>query len=138
MPPLYSTLTLIAELGVSAIVYFAVYQGFQKGKFPTKLVAFALLYEVIFNISYMVSRVPSHVRAAAVEKPWITGLAIVHGVLSLLMFIFLIVFFVLAWKNYRRGINFFKNHSVSTYVFLALWTCSVLSGILFYFVEYIL
>lgn len=132
--PLYSTVTLLAEIGISAIIFYTFYRSYKFNKFPTKLAAFALLYEIIFNISYMATRLPNHTEKK--EIPWHVGLAIFHGTLSLIMFVALIVFFLLAWMNYRKGINYFKTHKYSTSIFLFLWTTSVLSGILFYFVEY--
>src|SRR6185436_7876907 len=94
--PLYSSITLLAELGISAIIYYTLYKGYTHNKFPTFLAGFALLYETIFNISYMVSRVPAHAKALHVDYPIIIALAIVHGVLSLIMFIALIIFFIIA------------------------------------------
>ena len=86
----------------------------------------------------MALQVPKHAKVAKVESPFIIGLAIVHGILSLLMFIALIVFFVFAWRKYRKNENYFKNHKYLTYTFLFFWTFSIVSGVLFYFVEYII
>lgn len=135
--PLYSTVTLIAELFVSASIYFVIFQGYKHNIFWTKLAAFALLYEIIFNISYMAFQAPHHVKAARVESPFVVGLAIVHGTLSLLMFLALIVFFIFAWRTYRKSNNYFKTHKTLTWTFLFFWTFSIVSGVLFYFVEYI-
>lgn len=135
--PLYSTITLVAELGISAIIYYSIYKGYRHNKFPSLLAGFALLYEAVFNISYMVSQAPHHAKALRVESPFVVGLAITHGVLSLLMFIALIVFFIFAWTRYRKGVNYFQNHKVLTWIFLFFWTFSIVSGVLFYFVEYV-
>lgn len=135
--PLYSTFALFAELIISGIIYYAIYNGFKHGKFPSKLAAFTLLYEAIFNITYMFSRVPAHAKVARLESPFVIVLAIVHGVLSLIMFIALIVFFIIAWRNYKKGTNYFKDHKIFTYIFLFFWTFSIVSGILFYLVEYV-
>lgn len=135
--PLYSTITLFTELIVSAIIYYTLYQGYKHNKFPTKLAAAALLYEILFNISYMASQVPKHEKAARVESLPVILLAIVHGVLSLVMFVTLVIFFILAWRGYRKGHNYFHQHKVFTFLFLGFWTFSILSGILFYFVEYV-
>lgn len=135
--PISSTITLLAELVISTIVYFTLYSGYKRNKFPTLLAGFALLYEAIFNITYMVSRVPSQTHAAHVESPFIIALAIVHGILSLLMFIALIVFFIFAWTRYRKGVNYFQDHKILTWVFLFFWTFSIVSGVFFYLVEYV-
>lgn len=135
--PLYSTITLIAELFVSAAIYYSLYQGYKHNRFPVKLAAAALIYEIIFNISYMAMQVPQHAKATGVESPFVIGLAIVHGVLSLIMFITLVIFFILAFEHYRKGVNYFKRHKIFTIIFTCFWTFSIVSGILFYFVEYI-
>lgn len=135
--PLYSTITLIAELIISTVIYYTLYQGYKYNKFPTKLAAFALLYEIIFNISYMASRVPSQQHAAKVASPFLIGLAIIHGILSLVMFIALVIFFIFAWRAYRKGNNFFASHKILTWLFLIFWTFSIVSGVLFYIVEYV-
>lgn len=135
--PLYSSITLFAELIISAIIYYSIYQGFKNNKFPQKLAGFALAYELIFNITYMAGRVPSHVKVAKIESPFIIALAAVHGILSLIMFIALIIFFILAWKHYKKGENYFSEHKNLTYTFLFFWTFSIVSGVLFYLVEYV-
>ena len=137
MAPFFSTFTLCTELVISAIIYFTIYQGYRHNKFFTKLAGFALLYETVFNITYMASRVPAHANAARVESPFVVGLAIVHGILSLLMFLLLIVFFIFAWRRYRKGENYFKNHKILTGIFLFFWTFSIVSGVTFYLVEYV-
>src|SRR5574338_34158 len=104
--PLYSTVTLIAELFVSSAIYYTFYSGYKKDKLPEKLAIGAIAYEILFNVSYMVYRVPTH----HPDKPDSAGdiaLAAFHGILSLIMFISLIVFFVVAIKKYRQGINYF-------------------------------
>lgn len=133
--PLYSTVSLVAELFVSAAIVTAIVQAYRKNVFRKRLVALTLSYEVLFNISYMVYRVLTHAPDKA-ESKFDIGLAIFHGTLSLLMFIALIAFMAVAWKRYAKGVNFFKAHRIMTGVFLTLWTLSVLSGVLFYFVEY--
>lgn len=136
--PLYSTITLIAEVIISAIIYYTLYSGYLHSKFPRKLAFFALFYEAVFNITYMVSRVPAHTKAARVESPFVIALAAIHGILSLIMFIALIVFFLVAAKNYKREKNYFKEHKKLTFTFLFFWTFSIVSGVLFYFVEYVI
>lgn len=134
--PLFSTVTLFTELLVSAAVYYTIYKGYRHSKFPTKISLAALAYETVFNISYMFSRVPSHAKAAKTTPPLLILLAIIHGILSLIMFVALIVFFVLAYKNYKKERNYFFEHKKITYAFLFFWTFSIVSGILFYFLEY--
>ena len=135
--PLLSTLTLIAELFVSAIIYYSFYKGYKHGKFPVRLAGAAVLYEIIFNISYMASRMGSQTQSKLLP-PFVVVFAIVHGTLSLIMFLALVVYFTLAWRRYRRGINYFHTHKAPTTVFLFFWTVSILSGIAFYLMDYVL
>lgn len=135
--PLYSTITFFAEIIISSIIYFVIYKGYRNNKFYTKLASFTLLYEILFNISYMVSRVPSQTKATKGEPAYLIGLAITHGVLSLVMFVALIIFFIIAWKKYKKGVNYFNEHKILTFTFLVFWTFSVVSGLLFYFLEYV-
>ena len=134
--PLYSTVTLFAEIIISTIIYYTLYQGYKYNRFPAKLAGFALAYEILFNISYMASQVPEHAKAARVESAFVITLAILHGVLSLIMFIALLIFFFLAWRNYKKEINYFKSHTILTTLFLIFWTFSIVSGVFFYIVEY--
>jgi hypothetical protein len=53
-----------------------------------------------------------------------------------LMLLSLIVFFILAIRNYRRNVNYFLVHKRATFVFLFFWSLSVVSGVVLYFVEY--
>ena len=105
MAPLSSTITLCAEIIVSAIVLYSIYGG-DENNFPRLLLCPALLY-VVFNVSYMVSRVGVQTNGQSMTPVGLT-LAIVHGTLSLVMFVALILFFALAWINYRKGMNYFN------------------------------
>lgn len=134
--PLLSTITLFTELIVSSAVYYTIFKGYKHNKFPTKIAFAALLYETVFNITYMFSRVPSHAKAAHATPLFLIILAVVHGVLSLIMFVALVLFFILAWKNYKKEKNYFLEHKKITFTFLFFWTFSIVSGILFYILEY--
>jgi ABC-type phosphate/phosphonate transport system permease subunit len=132
--PIYSTVTLVAEIFVSSAIFYSFYQGYKNNKFPEKLAIAALTYEILFNISYMAYRLPSHEDVP--RATWRTILGAFHGTLSLIMFISLIAFFALAIKNYRKDTNYFKEHKRLTFTFLCFWTLSILTGMTFYFVEY--
>ncbi len=134
--PLFSTITLFTELIVTFIVFYTIFKGYRHNKFPTVPAFFALAYETFFNISYMFSRVPAHAKAAKATSPLLIILAIVHGVLSLIMFVALIVFFILAWRSYKKEKNYFLEHKRITFTFLFFWTFSIVSGVLFYLLEY--
>lgn len=133
--PLLSTISLITELLITVSIFYIFYKGYFQGKFLTKLAIVTILYELIFNISYMASRTP-HVTSNQTSAT--TPFAIFHGVLSLTMFVCLIIFLIVAWSNYTKNENFFKNHTVITLLFLFFWSVSVTSGIMFYIMKYLL
>ncbi|HTM68281.1 MAG TPA: hypothetical protein VL426_03180 [Candidatus Binatia bacterium] len=133
--PIYSTVSLVTELFVSAGIVTAIVQAYRKNVFRKRLVLLTLAYETLFNVSYMIYRVLTHEEEPHESKIDV-GLAIFHGTLSLAMFIALIVFMIIAWKRYAKGVNFFRAHRILTGMFLFLWALSILSGIAFYFVEY--
>ncbi len=132
--PLYSTFALLAELLVSLAIFYTFFQGYRRNKLPEKVAIGALVYEILFDISYMVYRLPA--RESGANKSLLTGLGIFHGTLSLLMLLSLIAFFMLAIKNYRRNVNYFLIHKHPMIVFLFFWSLSVISGAVLYFVEY--
>lgn len=138
--PLWSIVTLLTELAVSTFVYFILYDAYVTGRFRRHLALAVLAYEVIFNISYMLSRllVGTHEGATQVYTPYETGLAIFHGTFSLIMFLALIAFFMTAMRCYVRGENYFRTHKGLTITFSVAWAVSVLSGILFFVQLYLL
>jgi len=86
----------------------------------------------------MVYRCISHAASGVSDSTCGIGLAIFHGTLSLIMFIGLLIFMFLAWREYENGKNYFKEHHIFTLIFLVLWFLAVISGVVFYVVEYLL
>ncbi len=135
--PWFSTFTLFTELIVTASVLYVFYTAYKRNVFPYTLVAITLGYEILFNISYMASRALGGKNPSKLSGSHIIGLAIFHGTFSLLMFIALLVFMSLAWKNYKKGINYFQLHKNFTIVFIALWLIAIASGFGFYYTAYL-
>ena len=133
--PFYSTFALFTEIIITIAVLYIFYSGYKHNKFPYKLAVFAITYEILFNISYMLYRTFVHT-IEDIHSTFEIGLAIFHGAIALMMFIALVVFLIFAYKAYRRHINYFSHHKTLTIIFLIFWLISVLSGILFYFVAY--
>ena len=129
--PLYSTFALCTEIIITSLIFYVFYQGYVHNIFRKRVVVFALAYEVLFNISYMARRSPGVVSATSTIKI----LGAVHGILSLIMFITLIVFLVSAWKGYAKG-NYFKKHRWMTFFFLLFWSFAIISGISLYLLAY--
>ena len=135
--PVWSIVTLVTELFVTASVYFIIWKAYSAGIF-LRFFAFAVLaYEVLFNISYMLSRELGE-KGNVVYSPYETGLAIFHGTFSLVMFLALVLFFLKAARVYARGENYFLRHSRLTSFFIVAWGVSILSGIAFFISLYIL
>jgi hypothetical protein len=132
--PVYSTVALLAEILVSAAVFYVFYQGYKRNKLPEKVAIGAVLYEVVFDVSYMIYRLPARENGA--HKSLVTGLGIAHGTLSLLLLISLVVFIAPTVKSYRRNVNYFLVHKRLAFVFLLCWTLSAISGGVLYFIEY--
>lgn len=136
--PTWSIVTLVTEFGVTAAVFFVIWKAYTAGRFIRPLAFGVLAYEVIFNISYMLSRSLQHAsEEAGTEKPGEIALAIFHGTFSLAMFVALIIFFFVAASRYARGENYFLVHRRLTVVFLWAWTVSVLSGASFFVLLYL-
>ena len=130
-----STLTLAMEILIGVVIFYVIYRGYKENNFPEKLAMFAVAYEIVFNVGYMVYR--------AVWKPQIFGLtqalkitAALHGILSLIMLIAVVVFFLLARKNYRKDINYFRKYKITTFLFISFWLISLFSGGYLYFKIY--
>ena len=129
--PVWSIVTLCTELLVTASVYFIIWKGYRSGVFLRTFAFAVLAYEVLFNISYMLSRELGSA-GAAVYSPYETGLAIFHGTFSLVMFVALVAFFLTAARAYARGGNYFASHPRLTLTFVIAWGISILSGITFF------
>ena len=135
--PWFSTFTLFTELAVTALILYVFYSAYYRNRFPFSVAAIALGYETLFNISYMTYRAFTHVEASNhTDSPFHIAVAIFHGTFSLLMFILLVIFMILAWKKYREGVNYFQLHKKLTIAFLIAWFVAIASGFLFYYEAY--
>ena len=134
--PIWSIVTLLTELIVTASVYFIIWKAYTTGIF-LRYFAFAVLgYEALFNITYMSTRAASG-QGNTVYSPYETMLAIFHGTFSLLMFAALVAFFMLATYVYARGENYFLDHKRITFSFIIAWGISILSGLVFFISLYV-
>lgn len=137
-PPLFSTFTLFTEILITCSILYIFYKGYKHNVFHSKLVFFTLAYETLFNISYMSYRALTHEANVGPHQHTAFHIAVAafHGIFSILMFVLLIVFFVVAWRKYKKGINFFKEHKMLTYAFIVLWMIAIFSGLFFYYLAY--
>ncbi|HQT83200.1 MAG TPA: hypothetical protein PLW99_03565 [Candidatus Paceibacterota bacterium] len=133
--PLWSIVTLGTELLVTASVYFIIWRAYRTGAFLRTFAFVVLGYEVLFNISYMLSREAAG-QSSVVYSPYETGLAIFHGTFSLVMFVALVAFFIASARAYARGENYFRDRPRLTLAFSLAWGVSILSGIAFFVALY--
>ena len=134
-PPAFSIFAALSELIITAIVYYTIISHRQGRPFRFKLLGFAILYEALVNVSYMVTRFvgsESPVHFSSQMKLFAT----IHGIFSMLVFIWLIILFFLASSSAKLEQNFFGDHKFSTYLFLILWGFSVASGELMFALIY--
>jgi len=135
--PWYSIFTLFTETVITVGIFYAFYIAYTQNRFLKKLVGFILAYEILFNISYMASRLMTHIDPEDhVDSPFHVAIAIFHGTFALLMFISLLVFMYFAWKGYERGENFFLVHKKLFWTFIVAWMIAILSGYTFFYEAY--
>lgn len=134
--PLFSTLSAVTELFVTAGVYWFIFQAMRHDRFHQGLITFALTYEVLVNIAYMTFRLLVPAEGSDVSGG-MAALYAFHGILSLVMFISLVAFVVTALRLRRYGHNLFRARPVLTWSFMVLWAVSVLSGELIYVLTYL-
>jgi hypothetical protein len=133
--PLQSNITLVAELFIAVVIFSIIYRAYFGNVFMKKLALFAIVYETIFNIGYMVLR--SVTKAQYVFSPSMKVVGALHGILSLVILIAVIILFVKASRADKRGENYFKMHPVVTILFSLGWIVSLLSGVWLYWAAYI-
>lgn len=133
--PFISTFTLFTELIVTASVLYIFISGYKHNTFHPKLLLATLLYETFVNINYMAHRV-ADTKSNKILPIWYKAFGAFHGIFSLLMFITLVIFFILAWLNFRKNINYFRKHALFSKIFITGWLISIISGVIFYFVSY--
>lgn len=132
--PFFSIFALVAEFCVTGIIFYVIWTAISNVRFNRKLAFGVLAYELVFNISYMVMKSlgDGGNTSETVKSGTDIALAIFHGTFSLVMFISLVIFFVVASRHYAKGENFFVHHHRLTSVFLYAWGISVFSGALFF------
>jgi predicted membrane protein len=128
--PVASTITLVMELFIGSLIFSIIYDGYVKNIFSKNLAIFAIGYEIVFNVGYMIYRTifPSTSQLTVALKI----VAASHGVLSLIMLFVIVGFFLRAKKEYSQNINSFAVHKFQTILFSVFWMASLISGIFLY------
>jgi len=133
--PLFSTFSAIAEIFVTAAVFYVVLNNFQGKGFAWRLAAVVVVFEFSVNMLYMISRLRAEAASGEATGP-MALFAAGHGLLSLIVFIALVVFVFQAYQAWRRGAFYFRDHPTLTYVFLFFWGVSVTTGEVLYVIRY--
>ena len=135
--PIFSTFSAIAEIFVTAGVFYIVLQNYRQKGFAWKLAAVVIAFEFSVNMMYMIFRMretsAQHESVASPLAPFMAA----HGILSLLVFVMLVVFAYLAYVASKRGRHFFFDNKAVTWMFLGLWMVSVGSGEALYAISYL-
>lgn len=119
---------------MTAAVFVVVFSSFTGKGFFLKLAIGVAIFEFCVNMLYMVSRMDHHATAPELSVA-MKVFAAVHGSLSLLVFVAFVVLTFLAYGEAKRGLHFFRAHKVVTWTFVTLWTASVVSGEVLYFLK---
>ena len=131
----FSTFSAISELFVTAAVFYVIFTNLKGRNFPWKLAVGVILFEFSVNMLYMIFRMQQQGTTGDSSSAFV-AFAAGHGFLSLLVFILFAVFCFLAYSGFKKGSFFFKENKTLTYVFISLWTISVVSGEVLYFINY--
>lgn len=133
-PFYFSTFAAFSELVVTAIVLQVIISNMRGEPLRWKLLFGTLAYELLVNITYMVERTV----VVTTNHPdplgnWVGILGAVHGILSLIMFVGLVVISMMAFRASRKNVAFFQNYKGLTLFFVVFWLISIISGEVLYF-----
>ena len=138
IPP-FSIFSAVSELFVTAGVLFGVYRNWTRRPFPFSLFLAVSLFEALVNVMYMANRSAAAAAPGAAEV-LSTALKIgfaAHGMLSLFAYVVFVVLGVLAYQEQRAGRWYFRDHPVLMWSFLVVWTISIGSGEVIFWLRYL-
>ena len=132
--PTFSTFSAISEIFVTTAVFYVVFKNLKGQGFAWKAALGVIVFEFSVNMLYMIFRMQQ--QSVSESSPTMVAFAAGHGFLSLLVFVLFVVFCFLAYSGFKKGKYFFRDNRALTYAFVALWTISVVSGEVLYFINY--
>jgi hypothetical protein len=109
IPP-FSIFSAASEPLVTLAVFYVVWRAYARGELRVALLAIVLGFEVLVNVAYMAFRIAVPTRTSLDGPAWLGPFAAGHGLLSLLMLLFLFFLAALAKGDYAQGDNFFRDH----------------------------
>jgi predicted RND superfamily exporter protein len=140
IPP-FSIFSAVSELFVTAGVFYVIRRNWTRRTFPFALFLTVALFEALVNVMYMANRSASAAAAGPGHAEALsTGMKIFyasHGLLSLVAFLVFVVLGTLAHQEQRQGRWFFRERATLTWVFLVVWTISIVSGEAIFVLRYL-
>ena len=126
--PAFSIFSALSELVVTAVVFYTILDNVKGRRLKWPLLGTVLAFELCVNIVYMVGKAGEAESKSEYSAGMLAFLA-GHGLLSLAMFIGLCLLYTLSVIDLKEGkATWFQRHPKGAYVFLGLWTLSLLSG----------
>ena len=126
--PMFSIFSAVSEILVTIIVLYTVAGNLRGGPLRWRLLGACLLFEVCVNVVYMVHRA-GQVDAGPELSAMLSTLMMIHGILSLVMLMGLILIYLISTFDFKAGHpTWFQRHRAATWAFIFLWLLSVGSG----------
>lgn len=126
--PAFSIFSAMSEILVTIVVLFTVTANLRGRPLRWRLLGAFLLFEVCVNVVYMIMRA-GHFDAETELSGALATLLMMHGILSLVMLIGLILLYLISTFDFKAGhATWFQRHKAATWVFLVMWLISVGSG----------
>lgn len=136
--PAFSIFSAISEIFVTIGVLYAIFTTLAGKPFPKVLLGSVILFEFCVNVTYMASMAAKADRGNELSpamKLFFAG----HGTLSLLMFIALAVLYFISLVDVAKGREpWFRRHRTGSYVLVAFWMVSVLTGEAIFVMRYLM
>jgi len=136
--PAFSVFSAVSELVVTAGVLIVVRRNWTRRKFPFALFLAVALFEALVNVAYMAGRTARAASGADVVSPGLRLAFALHGMISLLAYLWFVVLGVIASVRQQAEKFWFREHPAHTLAFVVVWMISVLSGEAMFVMRYLL
>src|SRR5947207_44090 len=128
IPP-FSIFSAVSELFVTAGVLYIIRRNWTRRTFALSVFLSVALFEALVNVLYMANRAAEASSGAhASVAPGLRIFFAAHGLLSLLAYLVFVILGVFAYQDQKAGRFYFRDRPVLTWIFVAVWTVSVVSG----------
>lgn len=136
-PPPFSIFSAVSELFVTAGVFYIIRRNWTRRTFPLSVFLGVALFEALVNVLYMAHRASQAAAGVHDIAPGMKVFFAAHGILSLLAYLVFVVLGVFAWQEQRAGRFFFRDRPTLTWIFLVVWTVSIVSGETIFVLRYL-